>query len=555
MRRAFDTLLSWLPAFARIASPIAWTLIWLGAIGLAALVHLAFLVAWPDHFVHEDSAAYLDQAQAILTGHYVDDQGHRPYGVAFFLVLLSKLFSPNILVFVTAQYVMSVLTAIFVAAAVRFSGAPRIFSLLAFLLAALYGRIIHYDNTVGAETVSVFLTSLAAFIASGVAFRRWPPLLSAVGIGLSLGAVMLCRSAAVGSAVVILVWLAILMDLRWLRRLGIVALAGGIAAAVYFVPAGVNWMVGKHPARGEGLPVMAFTVGYSGDFDHGVHLDRKSLARQLVNEKRAADGPLGWFGDYQWPFGVLDRMRLPNESDADLEKVVRDIFIETVTTPSTLWRHISRHFAREMFFLLFDANPMARRVAIPQGYEPFVQRDAFPIFKTPTGFKSGRLIYDNYSPPPALSWLLPSADQLQAVLDRVFRSGYSPGFDSARLCCGVTVSSEYDDKPGPMRWLSACTVILLAVLLVGAVPSERLPLLPRNLAAAGYLMILLAFTNAAFPAFLVYGLHRYGYYVAPFLAGATGIFGAVLFDRIRLAAGWFGRGTFAVTRAIDAKPA
>jgi hypothetical protein len=50
-------------------------------------------------------------------------------------------------------------------------------------------------------------------------------------------------------------------------------------------------------------------------------------------------------------------------------------------------------------------------------------------------------------------------------------------------------------------------------------------------------MILLGLVNAAFPAFLVYGLHRYGYYVTPFLAGATGILGAVLFNRMMPVAG------------------
>jgi hypothetical protein len=102
--------------------PIIWA-IWICAIGLAALIHLAFLVAWPD-FIHEDSAAYLDEVQAILTGHYVDQPGYRPYGVAYILALLSRIFSPNVLVFVTAQHVMSIVTAIFIAATVRFRGRP-----------------------------------------------------------------------------------------------------------------------------------------------------------------------------------------------------------------------------------------------------------------------------------------------------------------------------------------------------------------------------------------------------------------------------------------------
>ena len=103
-----------------------------------------------------------------------------------------------------AQHVLSIAAALLIAAAVRLFGAPRVFSLLAFLLASLYARTVHFDNTVGAETISVFLTSVAVFIASGVVFRRWPPLRSPSAIGLSLGAVMICRSASVGAAVVIL---------------------------------------------------------------------------------------------------------------------------------------------------------------------------------------------------------------------------------------------------------------------------------------------------------------------------------------------------------------
>jgi len=550
MKRVIDGLVSRLPVFARNACPFAWSLIWIGAVGLAALVHLAFLTAWPDHFIHEDSEGYLDQARSILTGHYINDFVHRPYGTAVFLVLLSKIFSPNILVFVTAQHVLSVVTAVLIAAIVRFSGAPRVCSLLAFIPAALFPRTIHFDNMIGSETISVFMMSLAAFTASGLAFRKWPPFLAATGIGLSLGGLMLCRSAGLGVTAVILTWLAMFVDFPWVRRLGIVALAGGIAAAMYFTPAAVNWTLGKPPAGvdwtlgkprpgSENLAVMTFVVGYSADFDHGVQLDRKSRARQFVNEKRAANTSSGWGDDYQWPVDALNLMRIPNESDGDIDKAVRDIFIETLTTPSTLWRHLTRHFAREMFFLLFDGNYPARRTMSPEADEFFVKRDTFPIFNSPTGLESERLIYDNYAPPKTLSWLLPAASKLQHVLDRLFAAGYAPLYDPEPIfCCGLTISSEYDFEPGPIRWLSTSTLILLTLLLASKARSLSgwFPPLPRSLVAGGALMILLALVNAAFPAFLVYGFNRYGYYVTPFMAGATGILGAVLLIRIRLLA-------------------
>ena len=133
-----------------------------------------------------------------------------------------------------------------------FAGGPRIFSLLAFLLAALYARTVHYDNTIGAETVSVFLTCLAVFIASGAAFRKWPPFPSAAGVGLSLGVAMACKSAAVGSAIVILIWLAASVD-----GLCVLALTSGVTAAVYLAPAGFNRIVGMHPAGNEKLSVMS----------------------------------------------------------------------------------------------------------------------------------------------------------------------------------------------------------------------------------------------------------------------------------------------------------
>ncbi|MBR1277635.1 hypothetical protein [Bradyrhizobium sp. AUGA SZCCT0283] len=541
MKPVIDALANCLLVFAVRAGPIAWVIIWIGAAGLATLTHLAFLVAWPDHFIHEDSSAYLYGAQSILTGQYVADAGNRPYGVAFLLVLLSRLFTPNILVFVAAQHAMSIITAILIATTVRFSGAPRIFSLLAFLLVAIYPRTIHYDNTIGAETPSVFLMSLAAFIASGIVFRKWPPFLSAAGIGLSLGAMMVCRSASIGSAVVVLLWLTAFLNTRRARRLGILALAASITTVVYFAPTTVNRLIGKSSAANENLAVMSFLVGYSADFDHGVHLDRKAQARAFVNAKRAADGPNGWADTdkYQWPLEAVAHMRKPNESKADFESVVRDIFFETLTSPSTLWRHLSRHFVREIFFLLFDGSFVAFRVSSPQGYEFFVHREPFPIFGSPTGLKHGQLIYDNYSPPQALRWLLPSAGKLQSYLDALFSLGYAPRGNPTPLCCGVTVSSEYDFHAGSIRWLSTATLILLILLLAGEVAgrSEWLPPLPRNLVAGGALMILLGLVNAAVPAFLVYGLHRYGYYVTPLLAGATSVLGAVLFDRMRLVAG------------------
>jgi hypothetical protein len=52
----------------RSPTPVAISMVWIGAIGLAALVHFAFLDAWPDHFIDEDSGPYLEEAQSILTG-------------------------------------------------------------------------------------------------------------------------------------------------------------------------------------------------------------------------------------------------------------------------------------------------------------------------------------------------------------------------------------------------------------------------------------------------------------------------------------------------------
>jgi hypothetical protein len=343
----------------------------------------------------------------------------------------------------------------------------------------------------------------------------------------------------VGAAAAILLWLATAIDMKGIRRLIILTLIGSSAAVTYFVPVIVNRIIGMHPPADENLSVMSFVVGYSADFDHGVHLERKSLARQFVNEQRAAEGPLGWadIDKYQWPLEAVARMRKPNESRADLEKAVRDIFIETLTTPRTLWNHLSKHFIREMYFLLFDGNDPARRASNPVDYGILVKREAFPFFHSPTELRSRTLIYDNYSPPKALSWLLPSADRLQATLDTLFSLGYAPRYDPAPLCCGLTISSEYDHEPGPIRWLSASTLTLLVVLLAGEVAHMLgwLPSLPRNLVAAGALMILLALVNAALPAFLVYGFNRYAYCVTPFMAGAVGILGAVLFELTKLA--------------------
>lgn len=535
--QAVERLPTGRPARVAWASRLVWLWIWLGVIGLALLVHLAFLVAWPDHFLHEDGGAYLDEAQSILTGHYLDDTGKRPYGMAIFLVLLSKLFGPHILVFVMVQHLISIGTALLVAATVRLAGAPRILSVVAFLIAALYGRTVHYDNTIGAETISNFLVSLAAFIAAGLTFRKWPPFIGAAAVGLILGAVMTCRSAAVGQAAIILLWLAVVLDAGWFRRLTVLALAGGLATAVYLIPTAVNYAIGKRPAGNESLAVMAFVVGYSADFDHGVHLDRKANARAFVEKMRAEDTPTGWAdaGVYQWPFAAMHLLEKPGDNAAEFERVVRDIFIETLTTPSTLYRHITAHFLREMYFLLFDANSVARRTVNPQGYEFFAQRDPFPFFGIPTGLKPGQLIHDYYKPHWRLEQrILPTPARLQLGLNYLLTFGYQPRPDLAKLCCGLTISSEYDDLPGPIRWVSAATLVLVVILLAGVVGARfgLMRPLPPGLAAGGTLMISLALISVAFPAFLVYGFNRYAYYAVPFLAGASAILGAVAFGQI-----------------------
>jgi hypothetical protein len=49
----------------------------------------------------------------------------------------------------------------------------------------------------------------------------------------------------------------------------------------------------------------------------------------------------------------------------------------------------------------------------------------------------------------------------------------------------------------------------------------------------------------------VYSFNRYAYYVTPFMAGAAGILGAVLFDRLKmLVLGW--RRTDRVAAAVGA---
>ncbi|UWU80800.1 hypothetical protein N2603_20740 [Bradyrhizobium huanghuaihaiense] len=525
-----------LPAWPGWASSVVWFWIWVGAIGAVLMVHLAFLVTWPDHFIHEDGGAYVIQAESILKGQYIEDAIKRPYGVAVFLVLLSKLFGPHILVFVVAQHLASVGTALLIAATVRMAGAPRFFALLAFLFAALHGRIIHYDNTVGAETITNFLVALAAFIAAGAVFRKWPVVLASAAVGLTLGAVMVCRSAAIGQAAVILLWLLLMLDAGVLRRLGAVALATVLASAVYSTPAAINAVIGKTAVGSESAAVMAFVVGYSGDFDHGVHLDRKAQARPFVEQMRAADTPSGWAdgGEYQWPFGAVGRLKMPGDTDADLGRVVRDIFIETLTTPSTLYRHLTKHFLREMYFLLFDGNAVARQTPNPQAYEFFVKRDASPFFDSPTGLKPGQLVQDYYKPWWPLSRLLPGADGVQLGLSQLMGRGYAPNSGLVKFCCGLKVSTEYDDRPGPIVWLSGATLLLALILLVG-VPAGYaggVRQLPRGLVAVGALMVLLALVSAAFPTFLIYGLNRYAYYTIPFLGGASAVLLWLSFDRI-----------------------
>ena len=280
------------PELGRRLNPFVWTLIWILAVALAALVHLAFFVKWPDHFIHEDSAAYLSEAQSILTGHYVDDNGVRPYGVPFFLALLSKLFSPNILVFATAQHVLSIVSALLIAASIRLGGAPRIFALLVFLLASLYARTVHYDNTIGGETISVFLTSVAVFMAASAAFRGWPPLPFAVGIGVCLGTLMLCRSAAFGTAAVIILWTATMVSRRWIGRLGILTLIGGIVVGVYLTPTLINrirTVPRRFPRCRSPWPIPAISITAFISIERSGH---ENSSTRSVQRRPAPDGPM-----------------------------------------------------------------------------------------------------------------------------------------------------------------------------------------------------------------------------------------------------------------------
>ena len=506
----------------------------------ALLIRFGFLAEYPNSIMHEDSGPYVDEAERLLEGRETATgqvPGRAP-GYPLFLAAIINLVSPNLLYTIGIQHLLGTGTALLLTLSLRMLGVGRLLSYTFFAAIAFAHRLIHYDNTIGAETLTVFLVSVNFFLATGMALRRWNPWACAAAIGVIFGYLILVRSATFFIPFVFAAWFGLpnvgKLCPGWPRRLALMALI--IVPTVSAIVGMIQWNK-EHYNRSvlsrETEPVMAFVIAYSGDFtEHGARYEvldgheglRKDL-QTVVEKGRATLREDGYstLENYQWVFNIfspLDVGRLGSQQEKD--RVVSALFRETLLTPHTLYRHLTGHTLREMKFMLFDATPAANSAFSPRDLVNFTKRDGKVL-----RIAQARA---DYEPGTGIAAHIPSSlgKFLQRFTNRYIRNKYT---------------TEYRQRPGMLRVYTVLSLTLLMVLLLevsrmrywlsALLQKARLfnrdrrrksgrDMYRSSPITTEHSVVLLAFAiwlgNAMLYCTLLYALHRYSYYVYAFNA-------------------------------------
>jgi len=518
----------------------------------ALLIRIGFLAEYPYSIFHEDSGPYVDEAERLLEGRQTaNGLPGRPLGYPIFLMATISLLSPDLIHTVALQHVLSVVSVLLLTFALRMMGVNRLLSYLFFIVAAFSHRLIHYDNTIGGETLTVFLMALSFFIMCGMALRRWNPWVASTLLGVICAYMLLVRT---GSFFVPLLYAAMLalpfarsIHPNLGRRALLMALI--VLPTVVLGYSMIQWNkthYGRATLSREVKPVMAFVIGYSVNLDGGIYPEIKRELRAPVEAGRARLTENGYTdkngdNDYQWVFSTLNPMDKSRVGSQEIEdRIISSLFWETLLTPETLWRHLSGHVWRELNFMLFDKTATANSVYSPRVYLYFTQRDA----------KSLRIAFvrDDIVPGTLIANTIPGV--MGELLQR-FTTRY----------ISLKYHTEYKKKPGMIRVYAIPALVLLLFLLFSLLNGwnalvwlgDRLRvfvLAPRRIRdglvglgsrthplPARHAMALLAsgiwLGNALLYSTLLYALHRYSYYVLTFLV-FTAVYGlSLILERLR----------------------
>lgn len=197
---------------------------------VALVIRFGFLAEYPNSTMHEDSGPYVDEAERLLEGRETATGGipGRAPGYPLFLAAIISLISPNLLYTIGLQHVLGVATAMLLTVSMRMLGVGRLLSYTFFIAVAFAHRLIHYDNTIGPETLTMFLVSVNFFLACGMALRRWNPWVCSTVIGAIFGYLIVVRSAAFIIPFLFSAWLMlpVMRNLcaTWPRRIALMAL-------------------------------------------------------------------------------------------------------------------------------------------------------------------------------------------------------------------------------------------------------------------------------------------------------------------------------------------
>lgn len=491
----------------------------------AIVVRLVFMSLYGGLALHEDSGPYLFEAERLLMGEpTTNGLPGRPPGYPLFLTAVIAGISPYVLAILAVQHLIGIMSALLLTLSLRMLGVGRLVALLFFIAVAFSHRLIHYDNNIGAETLTLFLMSLSFFLVCGMSTRQWNPWIAGSIVGLICAYMLLVRTGSFFLAPLLGVWLASpyspVFRHAWKQR---AVLALLVALPVLITGIAMTQWNKLHYERAvlsrEVEPNMAFVIAYSGSMTGGIYADLKRQLAPIVEQGRASLKEDGYstVENYQWVYKIFDVLSIQNlGSQKEKDKVVSALFWETLLTPETLVRQLTGHTLREMQFMLFDSTRVANSALPPLGNLGFMLRDSAHLRIVQTRYEAGTLIQR----------LLPSLisaemnDWIHDYIFLVYLKEYSarPGFVP---------------EPGLMRWYTVVTFLFIGVMLISGIRKSRLASwiaknpnataqkAPEGSATPHQIALLagvIAIGNAFVACFFVYALHRYSYYVLPFNA-------------------------------------
>ncbi|MBI3895079.1 MAG: glycosyltransferase family 39 protein [Acidobacteria bacterium] len=328
---------------------------------LAALPRLLISFALPP-LLHLDSDSYFGIAQRLWQGQGFGDLSRRGPLYPLFLWLTAHSAQAGLFPVVSVQHLLGIGTATLFYLISRRLFAPRLRSLA--VVSGLATAILIYpvmlEHAILSESLYMFLLAAAAYCLLAWVQENHSGMALACGVFLALAT--LTRPIGLG---IFPLWVILLFLLQGRQRALRLLLYGGTAFAVLLLPVGIrNFMVTGSFSLEQSLGRNLISVADQFvDYDHGAHLEIKSIYREYLKDKRGPDAVV--------VYSAMPRLRQATGwTDAEIDQALAEIAWEAIRAHP--FDYLGSRVQR--LPLLFRDPGLSQQYALqPESYLPFLQ--------------------------------------------------------------------------------------------------------------------------------------------------------------------------------------